>query len=99
MKKFRPMSADEFRRILTKLNLAQEAAAEHVGRSGRQARRWASGNDAIPHEIASLFRLLASGKITVADLEAAKTARNTAPGASLLRLLELGKIELADLAA
>lgn len=64
------MTANQFRRALARLELSQMAAARLFRADGRTARRWALGERPIPKTIAILLRLLLSGKITTADIEA-----------------------------
>ena len=65
------MTANQFRAALARLELSQLGAARLLGADGRTARRWALGERSIPPAVAVLVRLLAAGKVTVKDIEAA----------------------------
>ena len=63
------MTANQFRILLGRVGLSQLGAARLLTVGDRTARRWAeTGVDGPP---AILLRLLATGKITVNDIEAA----------------------------
>jgi len=53
-----PMTADEFRAALAKLNCSVYASADVLGISLRQAQRYAAGGDAIPMRTAKHLRIL-----------------------------------------
>jgi DNA-binding transcriptional regulator YiaG len=63
------MTANTFRVILNRLKLSQLGAARLLKVGDRTARRWAEQGVTGPAAI--LFRLLAAGKITAKDIEAA----------------------------
>lgn len=67
------MTPTQFRSALGRLDLSQVGAAHLFGADGRTARRWAAGDRAVPEPIAILLRLLIAGKITAADIEAARS--------------------------
>ena len=69
------MTANQFRIALDRLKLSQLGAARLLKADERTARRWALGERSIPVAVAVLLRLLISGKITVADVEAAHDHR------------------------
>jgi len=63
------MTANQYRAALAKLGLSQVGAARLLGVNEATSRRWARyGVTGVP---AVLLRLLAKGKITVEDVEAA----------------------------
>lgn len=51
------MSAEDYKAGLSKLELTQEGAGKLVGVGPRTARRWASGEAAIPGPMSALMRL------------------------------------------
>jgi hypothetical protein len=66
------MTANQFRATLDRLGLSQVGAARLFGADPRTARRWALGERDIPETVAVLLRLMAAGKITAEDIDAAK---------------------------
>lgn len=66
------MTPKQFQAAIDRLGLSQVAAARLIGADPRTARKWAAGDNAVPECVAILLRLLMSGKITVADIEAHK---------------------------
>lgn len=66
------MTAKQFRTALDRLKLSQLGAARLIGADPRTARRWALGERDIPQCVAILLRLLLAGKISVADVDAAR---------------------------
>lgn len=67
------MTANQFRAALGRLDLSQAAAANLVGADPRTGRRWALGERQVPQCVAILLRLLMAGKITIADVDGART--------------------------
>lgn len=65
------MTPTQFRTALDRLDLTQVGAARLFGADQRTARRWASGERAIPNPVVIMLRLLLAKKITVEDIEAA----------------------------
>ena len=65
------MTANQFRAALARLELSQLGAARLFGTGERTPRRWASGDAAVPPQVAILLRLLVAGKISMKDIEAA----------------------------
>lgn len=66
------MTAKQFQNAIDRLGLSQVGAARLVDADPRTGRRWALGEVRVPGCVAILLRLLLSGAITVADIEAAK---------------------------
>ena len=66
------MTPDELRANLIVLGLTQRQLAALLGRGRRTVEHWVAGSRGIPPEAAILIRLLASGKLTIADIEAAR---------------------------
>lgn len=64
------MTANQYRAALAKLELSQVGAARLFGVNAVTSRRWAK--DGVTGTAAILLRLLVRGKITVADVEAAR---------------------------
>lgn len=64
------MTANQFRAALAKLDLSQVGAARLFGVNEVTSRRWAK--DGVTGSVAILLRLLVKGKITTADVEAAR---------------------------
>lgn len=62
------MTPKQFRTALDRLGTSQAAFARLVGVSPRHANRWASGDSEIPRSVEIVLKLLASSKITEADL-------------------------------
>ncbi len=62
------MTPAEFRGALDRLGLSQVRAAKLLGVHDKAARNWAAGRNKVPHAVATLLRLMADGKITIADL-------------------------------
>lgn len=62
-------SITDFRVNLVKASMRQMDFARLVGHSPCQVSRWVNGKTPIPFYAATIARLLAEGKITVADLE------------------------------
>ena len=65
------MLPDELRLILTRFDMTQARAGALLGHGERAVRYWAAGTRAMPVEAAIVLRLLASGKTTIAEVEAA----------------------------
>jgi plasmid maintenance system antidote protein VapI len=65
------MSPDELSRILMALDMTQQRCAKLLGRDDRTVRYWIAGDRGISPEAAIILRLLARGRITVAEIEAA----------------------------
>ena len=65
------MTANQYRAALAKLGLSQREAGRLLEVDERTSRRWALDERPIPQMAAILLRLLAAGKITVKDIEAA----------------------------
>jgi DNA-binding transcriptional regulator YdaS (Cro superfamily) len=63
--------ATEFRAACGVLGIAQHHAAELFGVSPRSVRRWQAGDRRVPYGVAILFRLLAAGVVTLAQIEQA----------------------------
>jgi DNA-binding transcriptional regulator YiaG len=69
------MSPDELRANLIqfdRLGMTRRKLAALLGRSERTVRHWVAGTRNISPEAAILIRLLAAGRITIADIEAAR---------------------------
>ena len=66
------MTPTQFRAALDRLSLSQGQAAKLLGADPRTTRRWALGERSIPPTVAILLRLLVKGKVTAADVEAAR---------------------------
>lgn len=66
----KPMSKTQYRATTERLGLSQAAAAKLLGVSLRTSHGYANG-EPIPDMVSTLLRLLAAGKITVKDIEAA----------------------------
>ena len=67
------MTPAQFRAALDRLGLSQVGAAKLFGYSdGRVVRRYISGERAEPAPLAILLRLMIAGKISAADVEAAR---------------------------
>lgn len=67
------MTPAQFRAALDRLGLSQVGAAKLFGYSdGRVVRRYISGERAVPAPLAILLRLMIAGKISAADVEAAR---------------------------
>jgi transcriptional regulator with XRE-family HTH domain len=69
------MTPDELRANLLALNplgLTQRRLAALLGRAERTVRHWVAGTRNISPEVAILIRLLAAGKLTIAEVEAAR---------------------------
>ena len=60
----------DVRKALDHLNLTQVGAAELLGHNPRTARRWVVGGP--PPGVAIILQLMLDGKITAADVEAAR---------------------------
>jgi hypothetical protein len=65
------LAAIEFRETLGALGLAQQRVAEIFGVEPRNIRRWRRGDRPIPRGVAIVLRLLASGVVSVAQVEQA----------------------------
>jgi DNA-binding transcriptional regulator YiaG len=66
------MTADEIRLALMRLDMTQGALAALVGVDPRTVRAWIAGARPMPLAAAIVLRLLARGRIGVADIEAAR---------------------------
>lgn len=64
------MTPTEYRTALADAGLTQVGAARLFRVNGRTSRSWASGRYPIPHVVAMILRLLASGRIGMDDLAA-----------------------------
>ncbi len=64
------MKPATYRKAIKRLGLSQVRAGKLVGRDGRTGQRWAATGP--PPEVAIIFELLLSGKVTVPDVEAAR---------------------------
>jgi len=64
-----------YRKAIKRLCLSQVRAGELVGRDGRTGQRWATTGP-VPPEVAIIFQLLLEGKVTLADVEAARERIN-----------------------
>lgn len=71
------MTPNQFRAALDRLDLSQAGAASLVGADPRTGRRWALGERTVPECVAILLRLLMAGKITIADIEAARKSQSS----------------------
>jgi DNA-binding transcriptional regulator YiaG len=65
------MTPDELRRALMQLDLTQGALATLLGYNPRTVRAWISDSFPMPLAAAIVLRLLARGKLTITDIEAA----------------------------
>lgn len=72
------MTANQFRTAIKRLSLSQAGAAALVGADPRTGRRWALGERPVPGCVAILLRLLLMGKVSMDDIERAKTTWNAA---------------------
>jgi DNA-binding transcriptional regulator YiaG len=66
------MTPNQYRKAIEQLGLSQVRAARLLGVDPRTSRRWALEERSIPKHAAILLRLLLAGKITMADIEAAR---------------------------
>jgi DNA-binding transcriptional regulator YiaG len=66
------VSPDELVQALRELDLTQQGFARLMGHGERVVRYWIAGERSIPQGIAILVRLLVAGRISVADIEAAR---------------------------
>ena len=66
------MTARQYRAALAKIGYSQLRVAKLLGIAGRTSQGYALGETAIPTPAAIVLRLLMDGKITVADVEAAR---------------------------
>jgi hypothetical protein len=73
------MTGKEFKRALGHLNVSQLGAGRLLGVDGRTVRAWVADAARIPEGVAILIRLLVAGKITIEDIEAAKTPAKRRP--------------------
>jgi hypothetical protein len=64
------MTPATYSKAIKRLRLSQLAAGKLVGRSGRSSQRWVVTGP--PPEAALVFQLLLDGKVTIADVEAAR---------------------------
>lgn len=72
------MTPTQFRAILDRLGLKQTGAdgvAKLFGYGDRAPRRWAAG-DPIPPLVAAVLRLMAAGKITASQVDAARRGKS-----------------------
>jgi hypothetical protein len=72
------MTSNQYRKAIEQLGLSQERAGLFFGYSARQSQRWAMGEASVPNAVAILLRLLLQGKITMADIEAARDSEKAA---------------------
>lgn len=70
-----PMTVAELERALEALELTQTGLARALGVAPRSVRFWLASRSPVPAPCAALVRLLVSGKIAAADLEAAHGER------------------------
>jgi hypothetical protein len=68
------MSKTKYRALLARLELSQQGMANLLGIGRRTSQGYAAG-EPIPEPTAILLTLLADGKVTVADVEAARGRR------------------------
>jgi hypothetical protein len=68
------MKPATYRKAIARLGLSQLGAGKLVGRSGRSSQRWVVTGP--PPEAAIVFQLLLDGKVTIADVEAARERVN-----------------------
>jgi hypothetical protein len=66
------VNPDELVTALRELDLTQQGFARLVGHGERVVRYWIAGERAIPQGVAIVVRLLVAGRITAADIEAAR---------------------------
>lgn len=64
------MTANQFRSALSRLDLTQVGAARLFRVDERTSRKWAAGDRSVPAPVQILLRLMLSGKLTAADIEA-----------------------------
>lgn len=64
------MTANQYRAALKKLELSQVGAARLFGVNDVTSRRWAK--DGVSGTVAILLRLMTAGKVSIADVEAAR---------------------------
>src|SRR5262249_45378750 len=67
----RTPAATEFRATLGALGIAQHRVAQLFGVGPRSLRRWQHGDRRVPRGVGIVFRLLASGAVTIGQVEAA----------------------------
>lgn len=65
------MTPDELRDALATMGMPQTGLGELLGHDGRVVRSWIAGKSAVPPTAAIVVRLLASGRITAADVQTA----------------------------
>jgi len=73
------VTGKELKRALERLEVSQLGAGRLLGVDGRTVRAWIADAARIPESVAILVRLLAAGKIAIADIEAAKTPSKRRP--------------------
>ena len=73
------MTGKELKRALERLEVSQLGAGRLLGVDGRTVRAWIADAARIPESVAILVRLLAAGKIAIADIEAAMTPSKRRP--------------------
>ena len=73
------VTGKELKRALEGLEVSQLGAGRLLGVDGRTVRAWVADAARIPESVAILVRLIVAGKITVADIEAAKTPSKRRP--------------------
>jgi DNA-binding transcriptional regulator YdaS (Cro superfamily) len=65
------VTGKELKRALERLNVSQLGAGRILGVDGRTVRAWISESTRIPGSVAIVVRLALSGKVSLADIEAA----------------------------
>lgn len=63
------MTHTDFRRTIENLGLSQAGVSRILGVSDRAVRMWIAGDRSIPEPVAKLLRLLASGALTVDQVQ------------------------------
>ena len=69
------MTGRQFRAAIRRLGLSQAGAARLLGIDARTARRWVLNERRIPETAIIVLNLMLAGKVTVEDVEAAKTPK------------------------
>ena len=63
------MTATQFKIVIDKVGLSQEAAGLFFGRSQRTGQRWATGEYDVPDYVAKFLRLMIRYKLTPEDVK------------------------------
>jgi hypothetical protein len=63
------MTADEYKRAVTRVGLSQVGAGRFLGVDGRSAQRWGAGDAPIPMSVVKLLRLMMHLKLSAAEVD------------------------------